>query len=112
MAFCGLYCHKCPIFIATKTDNRKEKIRLARIFSMPNRKLIPDEVECYGCKQTGKKILKGCDTCENRLCAMKRKVENCGECVKYPCQQLDYFLTRLWQSGAQERLDRMHKSQH
>jgi Protein of unknown function (DUF3795) len=110
MAFCGLYCHKCPIFLATKTNNLKEKRRLAPMFSMPKRKLNLNEIECYGCTQIGEKILKGCDTCKIRLCAIKRKVENCGICSKYPCQQLDYLLTRLWQSGARERLDRAHKT--
>lgn len=109
MAYCGFLCHKCPIFIATMTNNLKEKRKLARIFSFPDRQLTTKEVECYGCKQVGKKILKGCDTCEKRLCAIKKKLDNCGQCASYPCRKLDYLLTQLWQSGARERLDRMHK---
>jgi len=76
---------------------------------MPGRTLTLDEIECYECKQIGKKILKGCDMCEMRLCAIKKKVDNCGQCKKYPCARLDFHLTRLWQSGARERLDRIYK---
>jgi hypothetical protein len=110
IAYCGLLCHKCPIFIVTKTGTLREKRRLARIFSIPGRHLTVKEIECYGCKEVGKKILKGCDTCKKRVCAIKKKLDNCGQCTSYPCQELDYLLTRLWQSGARERLDRVHKS--
>jgi hypothetical protein len=110
MAFCGLLCYKCPIFVVTKTNNLKEKIKIAKVFSYPGRKLTVKEVECYGCTEIGRKILKGCDSCKIRACAIRKKVKNCGYCDQYPCRRLDYFLLRAWQSGARERLDRIHKN--
>ena len=49
-----------------------------------NRVLSPEEIKCGGCK-----TVKWCRYNEIRECAIKKQIDNCGECNKYPCGKLN-----------------------
>ncbi len=84
-------------FIVTKTNNLKDKRKIAKVFSYPGRKLTIKEVECYGCTEIGKKILKGCDVCKIRICAIKKKIKN-ADSVKNTCASV--WITHYLEHGS------------
>ena len=92
IAFCGLSCHLCPTYIATKEDNDERRTRTAKKWSQTYEKhknLKPEDIVCDGCLAEGGRLFTTCSVCPVRKCGIKRKVENCAYCEEYPCQKLE-----------------------
>ena len=89
LAYCGLDCSACEVYVATKLDC--EDLRQAYAEKQSKRWKIhiePSTVNCHGCKS---KIPKTgfCATCEVRKCTIERGLENCAYCEDFPCNKLD-----------------------
>lgn len=95
LAFCGVCCDSCPIFLATvETDkSKKQSMResIARIFKEQYHiQMLPEEVsDCDGCILATAHIFPGCYKCEVRACARKRELESCARCPDFGCDKLE-----------------------
>jgi len=95
LAYCGLHCNTCPIFLATvETDkSKKQSMRktIARIFKEQYHiQMLPEEVsDCDGCILAAARIFPGCYKCEVRACARKRNLESCAFCNDFACTNLN-----------------------
>lgn len=89
VAYCGLLCHECPLYIATKNNDLREKERLAIECSNENCSFTPEDMTCEGCFWVNNDNSKMCGDCEIRGCAKEKLVENCGECSMYPCEIIE-----------------------
>jgi len=85
LAFCGVDCTNCEIFIATQENNFMLKEKIAKKISSSSYKITTDEINCYGCSGNQNIKFKFCNSCKIRECGIENKLNNCGECVKYPC---------------------------
>ena len=81
IAFCGLDCEKCDAYIATKNDDQALREKTAKLWSeLNNAPILPEHINCEGCRFDGQKTI-FCDRlCGIRQCALKRGVETCGDC--------------------------------
>lgn len=81
IAYCGLDCEKCDAYIATINDDQILREKTAKAWSEMNQvPILPEHINCQGCRTEGIKTV-FCDSlCEIRQCALKKGVETCGDC--------------------------------
>ncbi len=107
LAYCGLICEKCPIYLATREQDKDKQYEMRAVIAQEIKKHYgqetkPEDVgDCDGCKaETGRLF---CTGCEIRICAVQKGIENCAYCNDYPCKLLEkLFITDL---DAKKRLD-------
>jgi len=81
IAYCGLDCEKCDAYLATVRDDRALREKTAKLWSELNHvAILPEHINCEGCRADGKKTLYCDRLCEIRQCALKKGVETCGGC--------------------------------
>ncbi|MBR6286556.1 MAG: DUF3795 domain-containing protein [Bacteroidaceae bacterium] len=91
IAFCGLDCSKCDAYIATKNNDQALREKTAKLWSeMNNVTILPEQINCDGCKANGRKTVYCATLCEIRKCARRKGVATCGNCSKMAgCSTLD-----------------------
>jgi hypothetical protein len=99
IAFCGIVCTDCRAFIATQTNDRELKKKVAKAWSTKEEPLKAEDINCDGCLPVGQRLLAFCSTCEVRRCGHERGVENCAYCREYPCVKL----TTLWKTVTESK---------
>jgi len=111
IAYCGLTCHSCAIFLATREENNEKKremrVEIARVIKEQygTEYKAEDVGDCDGCLAEGGRLFSGCRTCKVRECAKAKGVENCARCDEYVCENLEKFFNT--EPDARKRLDEM-----
>ena len=81
IAICGLDCEKCDAYIATKNNDQTLREKTAKIWSeLNNAPILPEHINCEGCRMDGKKTVYCDSLCAIRQCALKKGVATCGDC--------------------------------
>ena len=81
IAFCGLDCEKCDAYIATQNDNQALREKTAKLWSeWNNAPILPEHINCDGCRVDGRKTVYCENLCGIRQCALKKGVVTCGDC--------------------------------
>lgn len=82
IAYCGLDCENCDAYLATINDDQALRERIAKLWSeLNNAPILPEHINCQGCRVDGIKTI-FCDSiCGIRQCALKKGVATCGECA-------------------------------
>ena len=95
IAYCGLICHTCPIYLATRLENSEEQVKMrAGIVKLCHEQygtaFTFDEItDCDGCKTGGERLFSASRRCLIRQCARERKLDNCACCDEYVCSKLE-----------------------
>lgn len=89
LAFCGLNCGECPVYIATQTGDQALKARLAAEYSVPACRFEPADMQCAGCHAAQGANPKMCGACPVRSCGLQKGLAHCGQCPDYPCAPLE-----------------------
>jgi hypothetical protein len=111
LAYCGLTCHSCPIYVATreKDEEKKHEMRIEiahQIKKLYGQECKPEDVtDCDGCRTKSGRLLVGSKKCQIRKCASRKGVENCAHCDEYACEKLAEFFATEAHAHAKERLD-------
>ena len=113
IAYCGLNCSGCPIYLATiETDLSKQqqmRIEIARqcneLYKMSMKS--EDVTDCDGCIVNTGRLFTGCVNCKIRICAMEKGLESCAWCPEYACESLEEMFTH--DPEAKVRLEQMRK---
>ena len=81
IAYCGLNCEKCDAYLATIHDDQVLREKTAKLWAELNQApILPEHINCQGCRVEGVKTV-FCDSlCEIRQCALKKGVAPCGDC--------------------------------
>lgn len=81
IAYCGLDCEKCDAYLATINDDQALREKTAKLWGeLNNAPILPEHINCQGCRVEGIKTV-FCDSlCDIRQCALKKGVATCGEC--------------------------------
>ena len=90
IAFCGLDCEMCNAYIATKNDDQALREKTAQWWGeLNNAPILPEHINCEGCRVDGVKTIYCDSLCAIRQCALKKGVETCGHCAEMErCQTL------------------------
>jgi hypothetical protein len=99
IAYCGLLCNECPVYIATSNNDEPMRAKLAEEYSNEHVKFSIEDIKCQGCFRAENKSSKMCGGCEIRNCAEIKNVKNCGWCGAYPCQ----YVTAHLKEGSENR---------
>ncbi len=108
-AYCGLICQTCPIYLATREENKEEQARMrAEIAQQCNEyygvSYKPEDIaDCDGCRAEGGRLFPPSQNCSIRICAKQKGVENCASCGDYACEKLEAFFAK--EPSAKKRLD-------
>lgn len=81
IAYCGIDCEKCDAYIATINDDQALREQTAKKWAdLNNAPILPEHINCQGCRTEGVKTV-FCDSiCGIRQCALMKGVETCGDC--------------------------------
>ena len=91
IAICGLRCHECGAFKATRDDDDAQRAEVAKMWSgMYDAKLTVSDINCEGCTSDGV-LFQHCTVCEVRKCGIAKGVVNCAHCEDYVCAKLEKF---------------------
>ena len=111
LSCCGLICHKCAIYLATREKDEKKRYKMRvdiarQIKEHYGQECKPEDVtDCDGCRSEGDRLLAGSSQCKIRKCVKEKNIENCAHCNEYPCEELEkLFTTDL---DAKKRLDQI-----
>ena len=103
LAPCGDDCNLCPRYIATQSGSEERLREVALLWQQVGWRdtiVPPAEMVCYGCEQAS--------WCRYNIreCALKRQINNCGECKDYPCEKIKkaFEQTNLYAKKCQEIL--------
>jgi len=92
IAYCGIICSKCPVYLATQADDDKAREDVAKLWSKQyGMDIKPEDANCDGCLQAGGRLFSHCRVCAIRDCGMEKKVSTCAVCADYACEQLKAF---------------------
>jgi hypothetical protein len=111
IAYCGLTCHTCPIFAATREPVAAIRNTMRESVAAVCREQYGMDVEaddindCDGCTSGTGRLFFGCAKCEIRPCAQERKLESCAHCAEFACAKLEKIFAS--ENGARTRLEAM-----
>jgi hypothetical protein len=114
IGYCGLTCQTCPIYLATRQENKEEQARMrAEIVQQCKEQYgmnyeLEDITDCDGCQTEGERLFSACKNCLIRKCAREKELENCAYCTEYACGKLEAFFNT--DPTAKTRLDAVRSS--
>lgn len=92
-SFCGLNCEECPVYQATRNQDRAHQVWLAAEYSSESSWYSPSDMTCQGCHSQQRLESKMCQACALRKCASSRVRQTCAECAEFPCSLIDRFVS-------------------
>jgi hypothetical protein len=114
VAYCGLVCQTCPIYLATRAENEEEQKRMRSEIAQLCQEQYgmaykPEDItDCDACPTEGGRLFFACADCVIRKCARENGLENCAYCNEYACERLEAFFAT--EPTARARLDEMRNS--
>ena len=81
IAICGLDCETCDAYLATIHDDQALREKTAKQWAALNHApILPEHINCEGCRADGVKTVYCENLCEIRRCALQKGVTTCGDC--------------------------------
>ena len=114
LAYCGLTCETCPIYLATREEDKekqaklKEKILYSCLDLYGYQYTLEHITDCDGCRSDGGRLFTACKDCPIRNCARERGLESCASCAEYACASLRKFFQT--EPDCKERLDEIRNT--
>lgn len=82
IAYCGLDCTQCDAYIATINDDQALREKTAEHWAaLNNAPILPEHINCMGCRVEGAKTVFCEHLCTVRACALEKQLETCADCV-------------------------------
>ena len=95
IAYCGLDCEKCDARLATIRNDDDLRAKVAKEWSAMNGiEILPEMINCVGCKIEGQRTYFCEVMCPIRKCASDKSVENCGKCNRFPSCETVEMITK------------------
>lgn len=96
IGYCGLDCEKCDAYLATLYDDQALREKTAKLWAeLNNTPILPEHINCEGCRVDGKKTVYCDSLCAIRQCALKKGVTTCGDCSELEgCQTVGIILSQ------------------
>ena len=102
IAYCGLDCEKCDAYLATIHDDQALREKTAKYWSELNHvEILPEHINCEGCRVDGIKTFYCESLCEIRRCAREKGVATCGDCQELEtCRTVGVVISNNPEAGA------------
>lgn len=93
IAYCGLECFKCPVYLAGKNDDPGAREKVAAEWSkIFNWDLKAEDMVCDGCLVDNGVLFKFCRQCEPRKCCRSKGIDTCASCEDYACDKIKVLI--------------------
>ena len=74
IGYCGLDCEKCDAYLATVNDDQALREKTAKLWAeLNNAPILPEHINCEGCRVNGAKTVFCEHICEIRKCALEKE---------------------------------------
>ncbi len=84
IGYCGLDCAKCDAYLATMHKDQALREKTAKLWAeLNNAPILPEHINCEGCRMNGAKTVFCEHMCEIRKCALKTGAATCGDCADF-----------------------------
>ena len=84
IGYCGLDCETCDAYIATVNNDQALRRKTAKLWAeLNNAPILPEHINCMGCRVNGVKTVFCENLCEIRKCALAKNVVTCGCCPEF-----------------------------
>ncbi|MCI9367839.1 MAG: DUF3795 domain-containing protein [Oscillospiraceae bacterium] len=95
IGYCGLDCEKCDAYLATIHDDQALREKTAKLWAkLNNAPILPEHINCEGCRVDGAKTVYCESLCAIRQCALKKGMATCGGCQELDqCQAVGMVLS-------------------
>ena len=95
IAYCGLNCEECDAYLATIHDDQALREKTAKLWArLNNAPILPEHINCEGCRVDGIKTVYCDNLCSIRQCALKKGVTTCGGCPDMDkCQSVGMIIS-------------------
>ena len=95
IGYCGLDCEKCDAYLATIHDDQALREKTAKLWAkLNNAPILPEHLNCEGCRVGGAKTVYCESLCAIRQCALKKGMATCGGCQELDqCQAVGMVLS-------------------
>lgn len=104
VAYCGINCATCPLYIATKCNDYLMKQELSiKWGQLYKRSFDITDMECYGCKSEKRFFLS--DKCDISSCNISKAISTCTECSSHPCDRIKKFYE--WQANNDTKVEKI-----
>ena len=81
IGYCGLDFEKCDAYRATITNDQALRERTAKLWAdLNNAPILPEHIDCEGCRMNGTKTVFCESLCGIRKCARNKGISTCGNC--------------------------------
>ena len=110
IAYCGLVCTGCPVFLATQSNDDEARKKVVEQWSSEQYPLKVEDINCDGCSSAGQRHIKFCSECEVRACGIEKKVDNCAYCDDFACDKLEKLWGMISSKEARGRLEEIRKT--
>ena len=81
IGYCGLDCETCGAYIGTINDDQALREKTAKLWAeLNNVSILPEHINCEGCRANGAKTVFCEHLCEIRKCALSKGITTCGDC--------------------------------
>ena len=93
IGYCGLDCERCDAYLATIHDDQALREKTAKLWSELNQApILPEHINCEGCRGNGAKTVFCESLCAIRKCAMEKGLSTCGGCSSFDaCSTIQAF---------------------
>lgn len=109
ISYCGISCHECPAYIATRENDDNKRAEVAAAWSkMYGAEISANDINCNGCTAENGPYFHHCTVCEIRTCAAEKDVTTCAHCEEYICATLSKFFEMV--PDCKTALDRIRES--
>jgi hypothetical protein len=92
IAYCGLKCNSCPLYISTINNDEEMKKKLMVDYSTDLCTFTLEDMYCEGCHDPRTADRKMCSDCEVKKCASQYTISTCAECSIYPCEIIEKYV--------------------
>lgn len=92
IAYCGIICSKCPVYLATQADDDQARAEVAKLWSKQyGMDIKPEDVNCDGCLQKTGRLFSHCRVCDIRACGMEKKISTCACVCRLRLREIESF---------------------
>ncbi len=94
IACCGINCELCEARIATLNDDNEMRKKVAETWSkmFNSSEIVPESINCTGCRMPGVKFAHCEYTCEIRKCVKTKGFDSCAGCPEIDGCQIVGFI--------------------
>lgn len=90
VAYCGIICTECPLYIATQKNDFEMKKKIQSEYEeLYHRPFDLEDIKCYGCKSDKKFFLS--NKCNITPCNKNKGIDTCSQCNNHPCKRIEKF---------------------